>query len=147
VAKTVIHSFPNDAFQLLAQTAKTQAVAGASAGVTLGLIRGVIYVRRRPLRDGYDVAAEGLTQVSIGAILGIFGAMAASVTGVWVAAVAGRGVLSVAIPAVASAMVSGSAHEPVDRLVRPWSEGVINSLKVAMGRMPVTEARPQPPQA
>jgi len=113
----------------LAQTAKTQAIAGAAAGVALGVVHGIISMRDRQLRDRYDVAAEGLTHVGTGAILGVLAATSAAVAGVTVAAIAGRGVLAIAVPLVASTVVTGSAHQPIDRLVRSWSEDVVKCLK------------------
>lgn len=115
--------------KLLVQTARAQAVAGASAGVALGVFRGIIAVRHKQLRDGYDVAAEGLTHIGTGAILGILGATAASLTGVSVAAITAPGLLTRAAPTVAGTIVSSTAHERIDRLVRPWSNYVIAGLK------------------
>ncbi len=112
-------------WEQLAQTAKTNAIAGAVAGVALGVIYGAISVRRSQLRDGYDFAAEGLTHVSTGAILGILSGTTTALAGVTAAAITGRGILSIAVPLVASNLVTGIAREPVNRLARAWSEGVV----------------------
>ena len=121
-----------DTLTLLAQTAKTRAISGAAAGLLFGVIQGVISARRNRLRDGYDLVAEGLTHVGNGAILGVLGALTASVVGVSVAAIAGRGVLTLVAPIAASAIVTGGVHTRVDRLVRPWGEGVAYGLKRAL---------------
>lgn len=129
---TVYSPTLQSSLSVLIQTAKTQAIAGAAAGLAYGAVQSIISVRRNQLRDGYDVATEGLAHVSTGAILGCLAAMAASVAGVSVAAIAGRGILSVAAPTVASAIVTSGGYARVDRVVRPWSEGVVNSLKRTM---------------
>ncbi len=118
----------------LAQTAKTHAVAGASAGVAFGVIHGAISIYNRQLKDRYDVAAEGLTHVGTGAILGVLGATATAVAGVSIAAIAGRGILAVAVPLVASSAITSSAHEPVERFMRSWSEDVVNGVKGILHR-------------
>ena len=118
--------------KFLIQTARAQAVAGASAGMALGLIRGIIAVQYKQLRDGYEVAAEGLTHVGTGAILGILGATAASVAGVSVAAITGPSLLTRAAPTIASTVVTGSVQEYVDRLVRPWSNHVVIRIRRAV---------------
>ena len=116
-------------FQQLAQTARTQAVVGAAAGVTLGAIRGFVLVRRKGARDAFQVATEGITQVGTGAVLGVLGGLAASVTGVSVTAAAGRGILAIAAPVVASAMITSNAHDPVARVIRTWSERLLDGLR------------------
>ena len=113
----------------LAQTAKTTAIAGAAAGVTMGLVRGIISVRRSRLRDPYDVAVEGLTHIGTGAILGVLGASASALAGVSVAASAGRGILTIAVPMAASMVVTSSAHERVHNIARTWSERFVIGLK------------------
>ena len=118
----------------LAQTAKTQALAGASAGLVLGVIHSVNSVRQSQIRDRYDVAAEGLTQVGTGAILGLLGATSAAVVGVYVAPIVGRGILAIAVPLVASAAITSSVHKPAERLVRAWSEAVVKGLKRILQR-------------
>ena len=82
----------------LTQTVKTNAIAGAAAGVALGVIHGIISVRPSQLRDRYDFAAEGLTHVGTGAILGLLAATTTALAGVAVAAFAGRGILAIAVP-------------------------------------------------
>ncbi|MDJ0872040.1 MAG: hypothetical protein QNJ87_09730 [Gammaproteobacteria bacterium] len=118
----------------LAQTAKTHAIAGASAGVALGIIHGAISVHERQLRDRYDMAAEGLTHVGTGAILGVLGAMATALAGVSVAAITGRRLVAIAVPLVASAVVTSGAHEPVERWVRSRSDDVVAALKRTLDR-------------
>jgi len=118
----------------LAQTAKTHAIAGAAAGVALGAVHGIISVRHSRLRDRYDVAAEGLTHVGTGAVLGLLAATTTALAGVSVAAFAGRGILAIAVPLVASTVATGSAHKPVERLVRSWSEDVVEGLKRTLER-------------
>jgi len=113
----------------LVQTAKTQAMAGMAAGMVIGAVHGVVAVRRRRLVTGYDVAVEGLTHVGNGVVLGLLGGVAASVAGVTVAAVVGRGIWVVAAPLVASTVVTGSAQDRVERLIRPVSEGFVEALK------------------
>ena len=120
---------PQGSVSLIVSTAKTQAIAGATAGATLGVVRSVISVRRKRLKDGYDVLTEGMTQIGIGAALGLVSGMAAGATGVTVAAIAGRSVWTVAAPLVASAIASSLAHERVDRLVRPLSAELVQGLK------------------
>jgi hypothetical protein len=127
----------------LTQTARNQAVAGIAAGMALGVLRGLVSVRRDPPRDGYGIAAEGLAHVSNGVILGLLGGMAASLAGVSVAAVAGRGVLTTAAPTVASAIVSFSAQDWVDRLVRPRTDALVRSLR-PRPRPPVVRRLPRP---
>ena len=117
-----------------AQTAKTHAIAGATAGVAVGVIHGIISVRHSQLRDRYDVAAEGLTHVGTGAVLGTLAATIAALAGVSIAALAGRGILSIAVPLVASTVVTNSAHRPVERAVRSWSEDVAEGLRRSMAR-------------
>ncbi len=63
---------PTPPLNQLVQTAKTHAIAGASAGVAVGIVHGVIAVRNSQLRDRYDVMAEGLTHVGTGAVLGAY---------------------------------------------------------------------------
>lgn len=118
----------------LAQTAKTHAIAGASAGVALGVVHGLISVRQSRLRDGYDVAAEALTHVGTGAVLGALAATVTVLAGVSVAAIAGRGMLTIAVPLVASTVATGSAHQPVERLVRSWSDDVVKGLRRTLRR-------------
>jgi hypothetical protein len=115
--------------QLITQTFKSQAAAGAAAGVSLGVVRGIVTVRRHQLKDGYDVLAEGVTQVGTGAVLGILCAMTASVTGVTVAAIAGRGILAFALPVVASTITSNVAHGRIDRMIRPLGEDFAQGMK------------------
>lgn len=116
------------------ETAKTHAIAGAAAGVAVGVIHGIISVRHSQLRDRYDVAAEGLTQVGTGAVLGALAATVTALAGVSIGAVAGRGILSIAVPLVASTVVTNSVHKPVERAVRSWSEDVAEGLKRSMTR-------------
>jgi hypothetical protein len=59
----------------LPQIAKTNAIAGASAGVAIGVIHSIISVRKSPPRDRYEVVAQGLTSVGTGAALGALAAM------------------------------------------------------------------------
>lgn len=118
----------------LAQIAKTNAVAGASAGVAMGVIYGLISVHQSRLRDRYDVATEALTHVGTGAVLGALAGTATALAGVSVAAVAGRGILAIAAPLIASTVATGSAHAPVERLVRSWSEDVVKGLKRTLER-------------
>ncbi len=118
----------------LLQIAKTNAIAGASAGVAMGVIQGMVSVRQSRLQDRYDVAAEGLTYVGTGAILGALAATVTALAGVSVAAIAGRGILSIAVPLVASTVATGSAHKPTERLVRSWSEDAVNRLKWSLER-------------
>lgn len=122
----------------LAQTAKTHAIAGAAAGVALGVVHGIISARHSRLRDRYDVAAEGLTHVGTGAVLGLLAATTSALAGVSVAAFAGRGILAIAAPMVASHVVTGSAHGRVARWVRSWSEDVVKGLRQTSQR----QARP-----
>jgi hypothetical protein len=136
----VLSPFSSDTFKILTQTARTQAFAGAAAGVTVGFVRGIVSVRVNQLQGGRDVLTEGLTQTGAGAILGVLGALAASAAGVTATAIAGRGVLSIAMPMVASAVVTGSAHEEVVRAVRPWSEGFVRGVSRVLRR----EAGPEP---
>jgi hypothetical protein len=112
--------------------------------MALGVIRGIVAVRHKQLRDGYDVAAEGLTHVGTGAILGILGATAASVAGVSVAAIAGPGLLTRAAPTVAGTVITGSVQEYVDRFVRPWSYALVTGLKGSF-QGPETRHRFPPP--
>ena len=113
----------------LTQTAKTHAIAGAAAGVAVGVIDGIIAVRARQIRDGYDAAAEGLTHIGTGAILGVLAATVTALAGVSVAAFAGRGIMAIAVPMVASTVATDMAHERVQRSVRAWSEDLVNGLK------------------
>ncbi len=118
----------------LVQTAKTHAIAGASAGVALGIVHGVISVQERQLRDRYDMAAEGLTHVGTGAILGVIGAMATALAGVSVAAITGRRIVAIAVPLVASAAITSGAHDPVERWVRSRSDDIVAALKRTLER-------------
>ena len=120
----------------LTQTLKTHAIAGAAAGVALSIINGIISVRPSQLRDRYDFAAEGLTHVGTGAILGVLAATVTALAGVSVGAIAGRGILAIAVPMVASTVVIDSAHKRVARLVRSWSEDVVKGLKQPLQRQP-----------
>ena len=120
----------------LAQTAKTHAIGGAAAGVTVGVIDALISVRHSQVRDSYDVAAEGLTHIGTGAILGVLAGTVTALAGVSVAAIAGRGILAIAVPMVASTVVIDSAHKRVARLVRSWSEDVVKGLKQPLQRQP-----------
>lgn len=122
---------PQGSWSLVIETAKTQVVAGAAAGATLGILRSIIAIRRNRLHNGYDVLAEGLSEIGVGAILGVLSSMAATATGVTVAAIAGRGVLVVGAPLLASAVTSSLAHNRVDRFVRPISEDFVYGLKRA----------------
>ncbi len=71
---------------------KTNAIAGAAAGVALCVVQGIISVRQSRLRDHYDVdvVAERLTHIGTGAILGVLAATSTALAGVSVAAVAER---------------------------------------------------------
>ena len=113
----------------LAQIAKTNAIAGAVAGVALGVVQGIISVRHSRLQDRHDVMVEGLTYVGTGAVLGVLSATTTALAGVAVAAIAGRGVLEIAVPLVASTVATSTAHKPVENLVRSWSDGAVNGLK------------------
>lgn len=125
---------PISPLKQLVQTAKTHAVAGASAGVAVGIVHGVIAVRNSQLRDRYDVMAEGLTHVGTGAVLGALAATVTAFAGVSVAAVAGRGILAIAVPLVASTVATGSAHEPIERFVRGWSKDMVTGLRRTLER-------------
>lgn len=127
IARAMLEQISRAHWEQLAQTAKTNAIAGAVAGVALGVIHGAVSVRRSQLRDGYEFAAEGLTLVSTGAILGLLSGTTAALAGVTTAAVAGRGILALAVPLVASNLATGFAREPVNRLARTWSEGVVKA--------------------
>jgi hypothetical protein len=116
---------------LVIETAKTQALAGAAAGATIGILRGIVSVRHHRLQSGYDVLAEGMTEIGVGTVLGILSSVAATATGVTVAAISGRAVLIVAAPLVASAVTSSLAHNRVDRFVRPITEDFVYGLKRA----------------
>ena len=135
---TFISTSPQGDF---AQTVKTQAIAGAVAGVALGVIHGVISVRYSQLRDRYDVLGEGLTHAGTGAILGVLGGASAAFAGVSVAPIAGRGAVAIAAPLVASAVVTSSAHKPVERLVRSWSRSVVSGLRRISGRSQASSPR------
>ena len=113
----------------LVQTAETHAIGGAAAGIAVGVIDGLVSVRERQIRDRYDAAAEGLTHIGTGAILGVMAATITALAGVSVAAVAGRGFLAVAVPMVATSLVTDMAHERVQRSVRAWSEDFVQGLK------------------
>ena len=117
----------------LTQTVKTNAIAGAAAGVALGVIHGIISVRPSQLQDRYDYAAEGLTHVGTGAILGLVSATTTALAGV---AVAGRGILEIAVPMVASSLVTSIAHKPANRFARALSEDIVKGRN-----------RPSQPQA
>ena len=118
----------------LPQIAKTNAIAGASAGVALGVIHSIVSVRKGPPRDRYDVVAQGLTSVGTGAALGALAATVTALAGVSVAAIAGRGALAIAVPMIATTVATNSAHKPVKRLVRSWSEDVVKGLKRTLER-------------
>ncbi len=113
----------------LTQTAKTHAIAGAAAGVAVGVIDGIMSVRHNQITDRYDAAAEGLTHIGTGTILGVLAATVTALAGVSVAAIAGRGILAIAVPMVASTVVTEIAHERVQRSVRSWSEDFVEGLK------------------
>ena len=113
----------------LAQTAKNHAIAGAAAGVAVGVLDGIISLRQSKFEDRYDVAAEGLTLIGTGAILGVMAATVTALAGISVGAVAGRGILAIAVPMVASTLVTDSAHKRVERSVRSWSEHFVDGLK------------------
>ena len=136
MSRAMLEQIPKSTWVHLAQTAKTNAIAGAVAGVALGVIQGAISMRRSQLRDRYDFAAEGLTHVGTGAILGLLSGTTTAFAGVAAAAVAGRGIVAIAVPLVASNLVTGIAHKPVSRLARTWSEGVVKGRN-----------RASPPQA
>lgn len=106
----------------LTQSVKTNAIAGAAAGIALSLIHGIISVRPSQLQDRYDFAAEGLTHVGTGAILGLLAATTTVLAGV---AVAGRGMLTIAVPIVASSLVTSIAHKPTNRFARALIEDVV----------------------
>jgi cobalamin biosynthesis protein CobD/CbiB len=118
----------------LAQIAKTNAIAGTAAGVAVGVIDSIISVRQSPPRDRYDVLVQGLTSVGTGAVLGALAATVTALAGVSVAAIAGRGALAIAVPMVATTVATDSAHKPVERLVRSWSEDVVKGLKRTLAR-------------
>jgi cobalamin biosynthesis protein CobD/CbiB len=118
----------------LTQIAKTNAIAGASAGVAIGVIHSIVSVRQSPPRDRYGVVAQGLTSVGTGAVLGALAATVTALAGVSVAAIAGRGALAIAVPMVATTVATNSAHKPVERLVRSWSEDVAKGLKRTLER-------------
>ena len=114
-----------------AQTAKTQAIVGALAGLTLGVIHGVTSARDSQPRGRHDVAVEGLTHAGTGAILGLLGGTTTALAGVLIAPIAGRGILAIAITLVAGAAVTSSAQRPVERLVRSWSQHVVWGVRRA----------------
>ncbi len=116
------------------QTAKAHAIEGAAFGAALGIINGIISVRESQLQDRYDVATEALTHVGTGAVLGALAATTAGLAGVSVAGVAGRGITAIVVPLVVSSVASGSAHRPVERLVRSWSEDVVSGLRRTLER-------------
>ena len=116
---------------LVIETAKTQALAGAAAGATIGILRSIVSIRRNRFQNGYDVLAEGMTEIGVGTVLGVLSSVAATATGIAVAATVGRGVMIVAAPLVASAVTSSLAHNRVDRVVRPMTEDFVNGLKRA----------------
>ncbi len=126
------------------QTAKANAIAGASAGVALGLIQGIMAAHESPLRDRYDVAAEALTQVGTGAALGALAGTTAALAGVSVASVAGRGILAFAVPLIASTVATGIAHAPVERAVHAWSEDIVGGLKRTLERRAVASTTSGP---
>jgi carbon monoxide dehydrogenase subunit G len=128
----VISFQPQGSWSLIKETARTQAIAGAAAGAALGILRGIVSVRSNRMRDGYDVMTEGLAEIGTGAVLGAMSAVAATATGVTVAAVTGRTVLTVAAPLVASALTSSLAHKRVDRQIRPMSEDFVHGLRQAL---------------
>lgn len=136
---------PQGSLSLIIETAKTQAIAGAAAGATLGIVRSIVTVHREQLHDGYEVLAEGMTQIGTGAVLGILSGLAASATGATVAAITGRGIWIVAAPLVASAMTSSIAHGRVDRLVRPLSADIARGLKESLEGDPMGGAVPPRP--
>ena len=118
----------------LTQTMKANAIAGAAAGIALSVIHGIISVRPSQLQDRYDFAAEGLTHVGTGAILGLLAATTTALAGV---AVAGRGIiLAIAVPMVASSLATSIAHKPATRFARALSEDVVKGRN-----------RPSQPQA
>lgn len=141
--QVVIVLNPQGSMSLLLSTARTQAMAGATAGATLGVVRSVISVRQKKLNDGYEVLTEGVTQIGIGAMLGLISGMAAGATGVTVAAIAGRSIWTVAAPLVASAIASSVAHERVDRFVRPISAEIVQGLKDSLEGGSVPGAAPR----
>jgi hypothetical protein len=133
---------PQGSLSLITETAKTQAIAGAAAGAAVGILRSIVFLRRTHLRDGYDLMAEGLTEIGTGAALGVLCGIAATASGVTAAAIFGRGILTVAAPVVASAVASSMAHQRVDRLIRPMSEDFVYGLKRALRDNFLREAVP-----
>ena len=106
----------------LTQTVKTNVIAGAAAGIALSVMHGIISVRPSQLQDRYDFAAEALTHVGTGAILGLLAATSTALAGI---AVAGRSILVIAVPMVASSLVTSIAHKPANRFARALSEDVV----------------------
>ena len=126
----------------LAQTAKTHAIAGASAGVALGLIEGVIAVHQGRSRDRYDIAAETLTHIGTGAVLGALAGATAALAGLSAAGMGGRAVATTTASLVASIAATSVAHSPVERVVRSWSEGVVSGVR-SLTMVPDSQ-RPKP---
>ena len=117
---------------LIAETAKTQAVAGAAAGATLGILHSMVTLHRKQLNDGYEMLAEGMAEVGTWSVLGLLAGLAAGATGATAAVMAGRGVWTIVAPLVAGSVTSSIAYGQVDRVIRPLSTDIARGLKASL---------------
>jgi hypothetical protein len=123
---------PQSPLGLIAETARTQAVAGAAAGATLGILHTIVTLHRKQLNDGYEMLAEGMAEVGTGTFLGLLAGLAAGATGATAVVVAGRGIWTIAAPFVVGALTSSIAYRQVDRVIRPLSADIARGLKVSL---------------
>jgi hypothetical protein len=120
--------------ELLASSAKIGALTGAAAGAGVVLVGGVAAARRKSDQDGFTLLGRSLSQIGHGAILGAIGALAASATGIGVAALVGRGLLTVAAPALVGTFAAAAAQGPVSRFTRDVSDKLADGLRARFYR-------------
>jgi hypothetical protein len=125
------------AVDLLVSAAKIGALTGAAAGAGVAVVGGVAAARGRSGDDGYAVLGQSLSQIGNGAILGAIGALAASATGIGVAALVGRGLLTLAAPALVGTVAAAAVQAPVSRFTRDAADKLAAGLRARLGRSPV----------
>ncbi|MGD2075150.1 MAG: hypothetical protein PVG38_09580 [Gammaproteobacteria bacterium] len=121
------------AARVMIGAARAGAVGGAIMALGVTLVTGIA-ARKNPERSRDDLVREGFAEVGTSAMLGAVGGLSAAVTGVGVAAVLGRSVLTLVLPTLVGTMVAAAVREPAHRASRRFTDQVVDGIAIASKR-------------
>jgi hypothetical protein len=133
---------------LMIGAARAGAVGGAITGLGITLVTGIAS-RANPERRKGDLVREGFAEVGTGAMLGAVGGLTAAVTGVGVAALLGRSLLTLVLPTLIGTMAAAAVRDPAYRASRRLTDQVADGIARRVGSKgpAVVHALPAPAAA